>query len=61
VKDAKCVKCPFDEDVTPKELPLSDINLEGNEWNFDFFDDSRQDELLFGLLRLGGPKETEKS
>jgi hypothetical protein len=62
-KEAKCIKCHFDEDCgfgAPKELPLSDLNLEGKEWNLDFFDDSRQDETLFGLIRLGENRVSEK-
>jgi hypothetical protein len=55
-KEVKCLKRQLEEDCgvgAPKELPLSDLNLDGKEWNFEFFDDARQDETLFGLIRLG--------
>jgi hypothetical protein len=42
----------------PKELPLSDVNLDGKEWNLDFFNESGQDDTILGLFRLGGKAET---
>jgi len=52
------LRCDDDCDyATPKEIPLSDINLDSDEWDLDYFKDSGYDDTLMGLIRLGGSTE----
>jgi hypothetical protein len=37
-----------------KILRLQDIDLDGKEWNIDFFQWTKIDETLLGLFKLGG-------
>jgi len=36
----------------PREVPLSEIDIDSNEWNFDFFNNNGEDETLLGLIKL---------
>jgi hypothetical protein len=46
----------------PKIFPLSDIDLDGNEWNADFFENSgTNDYSLLGLMGLSGSEDARQS
>lgn len=47
-------ECAVRVNTDPKEFHLSDINLDGKEWNQEFFENSTGNEnSLAGLIQLG--------
>jgi hypothetical protein len=45
--------------VPPKTLELNQIDLEGNEWNFDFFDQPSDQPVDAGILGMFQLTESE--